>query len=336
MEKLRRYLPRVIFALVFSAFGFYMRDMHFVPKLDVETNILVFFITTSIIVFVWTFFANINQHLDKLIPFDKNPALRILIQTLLGVTLIVGIRLIGGIFIEENLHYKIGKLERAIMLVADVFMALTVNLAVISNYIIKRWKESLTRNELLEKEKTLLQYHHLKNQVNPHFLFNSFSSLQGLIRTDQSLAAKYVGHLAKVYRYVMQHQENELVSLQTEIDFLKDYQEILQIRYENSLQIKLNILPEDLDKKVVNVTLQMLIDNAIKHNEIHPEKPLIIDIKSTGKKLIIQNNIQPRNSLDESNGQGLKQLRTLYSYLSEEPMFAGQEEQHFIVLLPLI
>jgi sensor histidine kinase YesM len=175
MEKLRRYLPRVIFALVFSAFGFYMRDMHFIPKLDIETNILVFFITTSIIVFVWTFFANINQHLDKLIPFDKNPALRILIQTLLGVTLIVGIRLIGGIFIEENLHYKIGKLERAIMLVADVFMALTVNLAVISNYIIKRWKESLTRNELLEKEKTLLQYHHLKNQVNPHFLFNSFS-----------------------------------------------------------------------------------------------------------------------------------------------------------------
>lgn len=336
MDKLKQYLPRFVFAAAFSTFGFYMRSKHFVPKLDIQTNVLLFLITTTIIVLVWTFFANINQQLDKFIPFDKNPALRILIQTLLGVTLIVGIRLIGGVFIEENLHYNIGKIERTIMFIADIFMALTVNLAVISNYIIKRWKESLTRNELLEKEKTLLQYHHLKNQVNPHFLFNSFSSLQGLIRTDQSLAAKYVGHLAKVYRYVMQHQENELVSLQTEITFLKDYQEILHIRYENALQIKLNILPEDLDKKVVNVTLQMLIDNAIKHNEIHPEKPLIIEITSTGKKLIIQNNIQLRNSLDESNSQGLKQLGKLYSYLSEEPMFAEQDQGVFIVSLPLI
>ncbi len=336
MGKLNRYLPRIVFALVFSSFGFYMRGKHFVPKLELETNVLLFFVTTTIIVFVWTFFANINQHLDKYIPFDKNPALRILIQTLLGVILIVGIRFTGGVFIEENLQFKIGKLERAIMFVADIFMALTVNLAVISNYIIKRWKESLTRNELLEKEKTLLQYHHLKNQVNPHFLFNSFSSLQGLIRTDSSLAAQYVGHLAKVYRYVMQHKENELVTLQTEIDFLKNYQEILRIRYENSLQINIIINEDLLDKKLVNVTLQMLIDNAIKHNEIHTEKPLIIEIKATGNKLIVENNIQLRNSLDESNGEGLKQLRNLYSYLSDEPMFAGSEGQKFIVLLPLL
>ena len=336
MSNLKRYLPRVIFALVFSIFGFYMRDRHFSPKMDVETNVLLFFITTSIIVMVWTFFANINHQLDKIIPFDKNPALRILIQTILSVGLILGIRFIGAIFIHERLPFEIGYVQRIIMTIADIFMAITINLAVISNYIIKRWKESITKNELLEKEKTLMQYHHLKNQVNPHFLFNSFSSLQGLIRTDSSLAAKYVGHLAKVYRYVMQHKENELVTLQTEIDFLKNYQEILQIRYENSLQINIIINEDVLDKKLVNVTLQMLIDNAIKHNEIHSEKPLIIEIKSIGNKLSVENNIQLRNSLDESNGEGLKQLRTLYSYLSEEPMFAGPEGQKFIVLLPLL
>jgi LytS/YehU family sensor histidine kinase len=150
-----------------------------------------------------------------------------------------------------------------------------------------RSKAELLKPE--EKEKTLMQYHHLKNQVNPHFLFNSCSSLQGLIRTDSSLAAKYVGHLAKVYRYVMQHKENELVTLQTEIDFLKNYQEILQIRYENSLQINIIINEDVLDKKLVNVTLQMLIDNAIKHNEIHSEKPLIIEIKSIGNKELLLN-----------------------------------------------
>ena len=119
----------------------------------------------------------------------------------------------------------------------------------------------------MEKERSMLQYHHLKNQVNPHFLFNTFTSLDGLIQTDPDLASDFVRHLSKVYRYVLEHKENEVVSLQTEIDFIQHYFSLLNIRYKDVLHITVNISPAGREKGIVMVTLQMLIDKIF-HTDV--------------------------------------------------------------------
>jgi sensor histidine kinase YesM len=327
---------RFIVATLLSVMGFFIRLSVVKLELTFLQNFGLMFFTWGIIVLVWTFFANINQQLDKVLPFDKNTPLRIFIQLFTGTSLLLIIRLIGRAVVGDRLPYHPDEVTRAIFWAMDVFIALTVNLAVISNYIIHRWKESLLKADKLEQEKIRMQYHHLKNQVNPHFLFNSFSSLQSLISSNPDLANEYVGHLAKVYRYVMRHKENEVVSIQTELEFLNHYMTLLKIRYGEGIQFHNELNEEDLERGVITVTFQMLIDNAIKHNEIHPEKPLHIYFRIVDNVLEIANTLQTRESMIPSNGEGLMQLKGLYAYHSSVPVSYQEINGEYSVQLPLL
>jgi sensor histidine kinase YesM len=327
---------RLIVATLLSVMGFFIRLSVVKLHLTFLQNFGLMFFTWSIIVLVWTFFANINQQLDKVLPFNKNTPLRIIIQLFTGTTLLLIIRMIGREVVGDRFPYHPDEITRVILSAMDVFIALTVNLAVISNYIIHRWKETLIRAEKLEQEKIRMQYHHLKNQVNPHFLFNSFSSLQGLINSNPKLANEYIGHLAKVYRYVIQNKENEIVPIQTELEFIQHYIDLLKIRYGEGIQIHNKLTEENRSKGIVTVTLQMLIDNAIKHNEIHPEKPLHITFGVNQNILEVSNSLQTRPSMIPSNGEGLIQLTNLYAFHSSIPVTYTQEVNEFIVKLPLL
>jgi LytS/YehU family sensor histidine kinase len=176
----------------------------------------------------------------------------------------------------------------------------------------------------------------LKNQVNPHFLFNTFSSLDGLIQTDPDLASDFVRHLSKVYRYVLEHKENEVVSLQTEVDFIQHYISLLNIRYKNVLEIRINISPVAMEKGIVMVTLQMLIDNAIKHNSLETEAPLMIRIWDEEGYLHISNNKQLRRQIESSNRQGLEQLKELYHFLTTQEVLVQETSETFEINLPLL
>lgn len=333
---LRKNRLRIAITFVVASVGTLIRRSFFEPQLSWDIDLLIYAITFLLLNIIYGFFANINPWLDRYLPFQKHTALRIIIQMLAGMTLILSIRLVGTYLIRENHLIRISSEIQRFIFIADVFMAAAVNLAVISNYLITQWKSSLLRNDMLEKEKALIQYHSLKNMVNPHFLFNSFSTLQGIIRSDAALADQYVGHLARVYRYVLQHSEKTLTPLDSELQFLETYRELLAMRYENALRFDVTIRPEAREMQVVAITLQTLVDNAIKHNEIHPEKPLTIRIYETEQCLYIENNLQPRPSLIESHGEGLHQLQTLYSYLSEKPVESGIVGSSFRVCIPLI
>ncbi|HSC38333.1 MAG TPA: histidine kinase, partial [Chitinophagaceae bacterium] len=188
----------------------------------------------------------------------------------------------------------------------------------------------------LEKQMSMMQYHHLKNQVNPHFLFNTLTSLDGLIQSNPPLASDFVRHLSRVYRYVLEHKENEVVSLETEVDFIGHYISLLQIRYKESLDIQLNISAAGREKGIVMVTLQMLIDNAVKHNSLQPGRPLRIKIWDEGDSLHIHNNLQLRKQIETSNRHGLKQLKELYSFLTPRPVAVIEREAYFEINLPLL
>jgi two-component system LytT family sensor kinase len=224
-----------------------------------------------------------------------------------------------------------------------VVMAILLNIGYGASYFFRQWRISVEEKAALEvkaaqteKDKSMMKYHHLKNQVNPHFLFNTFTSLDGLIQTNPQLASAFVRHLAKVYRYVLEHKENEVVSMETELDFIEHYISILNIRYKNALEINMNISEAAKEKGIVMVTLQMLIDNAIKHNVVQATAPLKVQIWDNGDTLHVLNNKQLRKQIETSNGQGLLQLQELYGFITDKKIIINNIADSFEINLPLL
>lgn len=188
----------------------------------------------------------------------------------------------------------------------------------------------------LEKEKTIVQYEGLKQQLNPHFLFNSLSSLGSLIRIDPKMAAHYLEAMSKSYRYILKSQEQELVPLRDELQFIQTYIQLQKVRFEDALQVEFRIEEECSHLKIVPVTLQNLMENAIKHNIVDQDSPLRIEIFTENGFLCVRNQLQRKEFVETSNKRGLKQLVSLYQYLDSRPVRIEEDEGTFTVSVPLI
>jgi LytS/YehU family sensor histidine kinase len=190
--------------------------------------------------------------------------------------------------------------------------------------------------QALEKEKALVQYESLKQQLNPHFLFNSLTSLSSLIYINPKQADAFLENMSKIYRYILKNRDNELVSLEEEIRFVQTYIHLQKARFENGIVINMDVKKEQFALRIVPVTLQNLIENAIKHNVIDEEHPLHIDIFSENGYLVLRNNLQKKNFVETSNKQGLVNLQSLYRYLSNKPIHIQEDEKYFTIKIPLI
>lgn len=190
--------------------------------------------------------------------------------------------------------------------------------------------------QLLEKEKVMVMYESLRQQLNPHFLFNSLTSLSGLIQTDQKMAGNFLEQMSKIYRYILKNRDSELVSLREELAFVQVYINLQKTRFKEGLQVKINVKEDELHKKIAPVTLQNLVENAMKHNIIDLETPLIIEITSDEGYLLVKNNLQKKNMVETSNKQGLASLQSLYHYLSQRPVLIEETVTEFIIRIPLI
>jgi ligand-binding sensor domain-containing protein len=188
----------------------------------------------------------------------------------------------------------------------------------------------------LEKDKTEIQYQNLINHLNPHFLFNSLTSLNSLIMTESKAASKFLQKLSLIYRYILQNKEKDMVTLEQELSFLKHYVELQKSRFDDGLQIEVGIEKEYLSYGIVPVTLQNLFENAIKHNIIEDSSPLIISVLVKNEYLIVKNNLQRKQFVETSNKQGLESLKSLYKYLSPKPIEVMETEHEFIVKIPLL
>ena len=199
------------------------------------------------------------------------------------------------------------------------------------------------RNELIinaerqSKEAILSQFETLKNQVNPHFLFNCLNALASLVHDDPDMAEDFISKLTKVYRYVLEHKEKILVDLSEEVRFMRDYFFLQKTRFGPSLLLIEELNPESLDRQVPPLTLQLLAENAIKHNIISREQPLTIEIRSESEDvLVVQNTLQIREAGVTSTGIGLKNLSDRYGLLSNrQPEFVS-EEGKYVVRVPLL
>lgn len=190
--------------------------------------------------------------------------------------------------------------------------------------------------QLLEREKTLVQYENLKQQLNPHFLFNSLAALSSLISSDPAVARTYLDQMSKIYRYILKNSNNELVPLSDEITFANTYINLQKTRFENGLEVNIHVDEEYDYRKIVPVTIQNMIENAIKHNIIRAGSPLVIDIMVENDYLVVKNNLQKKLMVETSNKHGLNQLRALYHYLSENPIIIDETDKYFAIKIPLV
>lgn len=190
--------------------------------------------------------------------------------------------------------------------------------------------------QALAKEKALVQYENLTQQLNPHFLFNSLASLGSLIRFDPKKASEFLEALSKMYRYILQSRDRETVPIREEATFAEQFLKLQKTRFGAALQVRFHIDPALSERKIVPVTLQNLLENAMKHNTFDTDDPLVVDIFTENNCLVVRNNLQRRPIVETSNKQGLARLQSLYQYLSDTPMTIHEDGQFFTVKLPLL
>ena len=199
-----------------------------------------------------------------------------------------------------------------------------------------QWKESLLETERLKQAHLNARFESLKNQVNPHFLFNSFNILSNLVYKDQDLAARFIKQLSSTYRYVLDAKDKEVVPLATELEALEAYLFLAKMRFGENLHVQIE-LDHYNGAVVAPLSLQMLVENAIKHNVISKNKPLSIRIIKTEDDYIeVSNNLQLKNNKLESAGIGLPNIKERYKYISDKAVQIVQDENYFKVSIPLI
>src|SRR5574343_301134 len=208
--------------------------------------------------------------------------------------------------------------ERGLFLSISITIGLLVSLILMAVetglFFFREWKESLVQVEKYKTESAQANLENLKNQVNPHFLFNNLSVLSSLVYKDQEKAVDFINQLSKVYRYLLDNKSNELISLEEELKFISSYAYLLNIRYSPNLTIDMQISEDKKKLLLPPLTIQLLLENVIKHNIISNEAPLTISLKSEDDNLVISNRINLRLSIEPSSKTGLKNIKVRYSY----------------------
>ncbi|GAB3044230.1 sensor histidine kinase [Spirosoma pulveris] len=204
-------------------------------------------------------------------------------------------------------------------------------------YTLTKWRENSIATETYKQQALLNQLNVLKTQVNPHFLFNSLNSLIALIGENPQQAERFAEELSVVYRYILRANEQDLTQLDSELDFIHAYAHLLNTRYGSAFRLVTQINPQYNTYKIPSLTLQLLVENAVKHNVVMSKKPLTVEIRTDeGANLHVINNLQRKKQGILSNGVGLTNIVTKYQMLGQPPPTIREEAGLFRVALPLI
>lgn len=264
------------------------------------------------------------------------------LQLLLNILIASGFTMLAFLIFDPKEHDSfmglVDEIYFKISIVADAMVATVILL--LAKYVDQLDYSKLRDKQLQEQELliTQMRYHQLKAQVNPHFLFNSLNVLATLVSIDQNKAAKYTKELASIYRYFLTKDKSELASLKEELNFASQYANILQIRYEEGLTINLPQITDSMiaSLRVIPTSIQLLIENACKHNIASAEHPLTIDVYVDSNRIVVTNNINPRPRPADSTGLGLSGLQSKYEIITKRNIEITETPEKFMVKIPLL
>lgn len=229
-------------------------------------------------------------------------------------------------FTDEMIHSNAAAIFCTIMIIA-IYESIFFN---------HQLRHSIEETENLKRENLNAQLDALRTQVNPHFLFNNLNTLSSLIPECPEHAVDFVQQLSKVYRHILEVKDEKSILLSKELEVLEAYYFLLKTRFGNNIEVKINIPCEKLDKKIVPLSLQLLMENAIKHNIVSSDRPLRIHLFTENGSLVMDNNLQVKNQIFESTGIGLNNIRNRYKLLGDKQVNVTETETNFTVSIPLI
>ncbi|MBX2840252.1 MAG: histidine kinase [Flammeovirgaceae bacterium] len=332
---------RYLYILLLSLYSFFNillieGDRLFVFDLNWAYLFAIILINVTLI---WEGNRLIVQNLAFLsLPYTQkiHPLIRLFIFSLLNVTLIsfLSVWLILLFLGQPSSNLIINfKLSLGFSFRVNLFL----NCANAIVYFMSELSNAKLKAEKLQKENVEAQFQALRNQVNPHFLFNSLNVLSNLVSKEPELATEFIHELSKVYRYLLYYQSQKVVKLKEELEFINSYIFLLKIRFKDNLLIQSDIEEKFKDYFLPPATLQLLTENAIKHNVISKKHPLTISFRSNGEDvIIIENNLQLKNVKEASTSVGLKNIRDRYRFISENEVNVKRDGEKFMVKVPLI
>jgi sensor histidine kinase YesM len=289
-------------------------------------------------ILLWFGCRFIITKLWEALPWQKYPLKHLLAEILLitSYTLIVSgiIMLMTRVTLSIEMCMKFSFWENFLI---SNSISLIISFIHEGIFFFDQWKKSYIKSEILEKENLISQFETLKNQINPHFLFNSFNTLITLIEEDKESAANYTQKLSDFFRTILQINTLTMIPLAEELELINTYFFLQQKRYGNNLQLGTDIPETYLKSGVPPLCLQMLVENAIKHNIISTGKPLLIEIEiSEQGYIIVRNNLQKRLVEEEKPGIGIENIKNRYRFLTDKPVEVVMSAKHFIVALPVL
>jgi two-component system, LytTR family, sensor kinase len=297
-----------------------------------------FILTTLCTVVVWESNLQLDHLMNKRFPWFANSIKRLFIQ--LPIALLFSLSFIfvamffyGKLVCSNSPTHERLTLDSLIISTLLVFIIMAIEL---SMQFFLGWKNSLIEVEKYKTQSVKAQLENLKTQINPHFLFNNMSVLSSLVYKDQDKAVDFIQQLSKVYRYVLDNRNNELVTVQEEIIFLESYIYLLQIRFDANINFNILIDADAKQKMIPPMCLQILVENCIKHNEISSEHPLHISVKNSSEIIQVSNNLQLRLNPEPSAKMGLQNIKERYAFLSDIPVQVNDDHKIFTVLIPLL
>jgi two-component system, LytTR family, sensor kinase len=292
-----------------------------------------------ITIIIWEGNLRMDTIINKYFPWANKPVKRILIHLPLSIIFSANaiyfcILLFNKYICELPPPHK--ELLISSSIIVGVLISITTLSIEISIQFFKQWKNSLVEIEKHKTESLQAQLQNLKNQINPHFLFNNLSVLSSLVYKDQDKAVGFINQLSKVYRYLLDNRNSELITLENELEFIHAYTYLLQIRFDKNILFDIQIETGKLSTLIPPMSLQMLIENAIKHNEVSSEQPLSITIKTLDDKLVVTNNLQLRSDQEPSSKTGLQNIKDRYAYFTDKMVNIIITSGSFSVEIPLL
>lgn len=287
-------------------------------------------------------FANtyLNYKLDTIFVKDKFSRVRIVlnifISFIITIAIIFLLRVFEEVLVNKRTFEDYISHEKPSNFIVATVLTFIIILSIYLFHFYKAYKENQLKEQKVIAGTASAQFESLKNQIDPHFLFNSLNVLSSLIEENPENAQKFTTSLSKIYRYVLEQKDKELVSVEEELHFAKTYMNLLKMRFENSITYE---IPTDFinpETKVVPLSLQLLLENTIKHNVVSENKPLKIKIYIEDNYLIVENNLQKKEVLQERKGVGLQNIVNRYGLLSERKVLVEETTDFFRIKIPIL
>jgi len=310
-----------------------------IGKVNTLQGYLFYFLWSFLIVITqWSGSVMINYFLDKRIKWMDRPVLR----SVLGILCLVVYSAVAFMAVKYLMFFvKYGYIpsegwDFAGKSVLYTFI-ISFNISLIFTAVgfFKAWRRSSVSAAKYKAEMMAYKYESLRNQINPHFLFNSFNVLSDLVYADQAMAVKFINQLSDLFRYVLDSRDKELVPMSEEIEFMHSYIYLLKTRFEEKLNLTIDLVAEP-DELIVPMSLQLLVENAVKHNEVSEAFPLKVEIRRNGDTLEVSNSLRMKRVGEDSTKTGLKNIMQQFGYFTDKQIEVSQTDEKFMVRIPIL